>query len=283
VLECTPALRVFARTFIVAGGAINSPALLLRSGAPDPYRTLGKRTFLHPVVISAAIMPEVVAAYAGAPQSIYSDHFLHTMPLDGPIGYKLEVPPVHPVLLATTTPGFGTAHAQLLAQMPHLHVIIALMRDGFHAESPGGTVGLRSDGSPLLDYPITSYIWDGARRALKTMAKIQFAAGARTVLPVHEDARPVASFAEAERMIDALPMETLRANVVSAHVMGGCGMGTDPRTSVVDGQGRYHQLENVYVFDGSAFPTSIGANPQLSIYGTVARNAAGLAATLAKR
>ncbi|MGB6985404.1 MAG: GMC family oxidoreductase [Candidatus Aquilonibacter sp.] len=283
MLECSPSIRVHARAFVVAGGAINSPALFLRSGAPDPYGTLGKRTFLHPVVISAAIMPEVIAGYAGAPQSIYSDHFMYTQPLDGPIGYKLEVPPVHPVLLATTTPGFGKTHAQLLAGMPHLQVIIALMRDGFHPDSPGGTVGLRSDGSPLLDYSITPYVWDGARRALKTMAQIQFAAGARTVLPVHEDARPVVTFAEAERMIDALPMEILRANVVSAHVMGGCGMGTDPRTSVVDGAGLHHQLDNVYVFDGSAFPTSIGANPQLSIYGMVARNAAGLAATLAKR
>ena len=283
VLECAPSLRVYARTFVIAGGAINSPGLLLRSGAPDPYGTLGKRTFLHPVVISAAVMPELVAAYAGAPQSIYSDHFLRTMPLDGPIGYKLEVPPVHPVLLATTTPGFGVSHAQLLTDMPHLQVIIALMRDGFHRESAGGSISLRSDGSPLLDYPITPYVWDGARRALKTMAQIQFAAGARTVVPVHEDAGPVASLAEAERAIDALPMEILRANVVSAHVMGGCGMGADPRTAVVDGLGRYHHLDNVYVFDGSAFPTSIGANPQLSVYGTVARNAAGLAATLAKR
>ncbi len=283
MLECTPALRVFAREFVIAGGAINSPALLLRSGAPDPYGNLGKRTFLHPVVISAAVMPEIVAAYAGAPQSVYSDHFLKTQPLNGPIGYKLEVPPVHPVLLATTTPGFGTTHAQLLADMPHLQVIIALMRDGFHPQSVGGTVSLRSDGSPLLDYPITPYVWDGARRALKTMAQIQFAAGARTVLPVHEDAHPVTSLADAERTIDALPMEILRANVVSAHVMGGCGMGADARTSVVDGLGRHHQLDNVHVFDGSVFPTSIGANPQLSVYGTAARNAAGLAATLAKR
>jgi len=277
------AVRVRARTFVIAGGAINSPALLLRSGVPNPHGTLGTRTFLHPTVISAAIMPEEVAGYSGAPQSIYSDHFLRTQPLDGAIGYKLEVPPLHPVLLATTTPGFGTAHAQLMRQMPNLQVIIALLRDGFHPQSVGGTVGLRGDGTPLLDYPISPYLWDGARRALKSMARIQFAASARTVLPVHEAASAAGSFEEAERQIDALPMEILRMTVVSAHVMGGCGMGADPRTSVIDGTGRHHQLENLYVFDGSAFPTSIGANPQLSIYGQVARNAAGLAADLAKR
>ena len=270
-------LRVRARTFIAAGGAINSPALLLRSGAPNPYGMLGKRTFLHPTVVSAAIMPDVVAGYSGAPQSIYSDHFLHTQPLDGAIGYKLEVPPLHPILLATTTPGFGTVHAQLMAQMPHLQVIIALMRDGFHTQSTSGSVGLRDDGTPLLDYPISPFVWDGARRALKSMAQIQFAAGAHTVLPVHEAAMPAHSLDEALRQIDALPMEILRMTVVSAHVMGGCAMGSDPHTSVIEGNGRYHQLENLYVFDGSSFPTSIGANPQLSIYGMVSRNASRLA------
>ena len=191
---------------------------------------------------------------------------------------------MHPVLLATTTPGFGKAHAQL-----HARYAASAGHHRAHARrissaEPGGTVGLRSDGTPLLDYPITPYVWDGARRALKTMAQIQFAAGLARWCRSTKTRTPVTSLAEAERMIDALPMEILRANVVSAHVMGGCGMGADPRTvRHRRAMGRYHQLDNVYVFDGSAFPTSIGANPQLSVYGTVARNAAGLAATLAKR
>lgn len=279
-------IRIRAGTYVAAGGAINSPALLLRGGVPNPYGMLGTRTFLHPTVISAAIMPEVVAGYSGAPQSIYSDHFLNTQPLDGPIGYKLEVPPLHPVLFATTTPRFAGAHAGLMHQMPYAHVIIALMRDGFHPQSIGGTVGLRSDSTPLLDYPISPYVWEGARRALKSMAQIQFAAGARMVLPIHESGVTTESVDAALRLIDELPMEVLRMNVVSAHAMGGCGMGSDPHTSVIEGNGRYHQLENLYVFDGSSFPTSIGANPQLSIYGMVARNAsrlAGLVPAPAKR
>lgn len=276
-------LTVRAKSFVVAAGSIGSPALLLRSAAPDPYGNLGRRTFLHPVVVSAASMPDAVAAFSGAPQSIYSDHFLHENPPDGPIGYKLEVPPVHPVLMATTTPGFGIDHAAMMSQLANTQVIIALMRDGFHSESVGGSVQLRSDGTPVLDYPITPYVWEGMRRALVSMAEIQFAAGARTVFPIHESSRPVRTPSEARQLIAGLPMEILRTFVVSAHVMGGCGMGSDPKTSVVAADGRYHGVENVYVFDGSAFPTSIGANPQLSIYGTVARNASALAARLTGR
>jgi choline dehydrogenase-like flavoprotein len=225
-------------------------------------------------------MPERVDGHAGAPQSVYSDHFLETGPLDGPPGYKLEVPPLHPLLMATTLQGFGQFHARLMQQLPCTQAIIALMRDGFHERSPGGKVELRADGSPLLDYPLDDFLWEGMRRALSSMAEIQFAAGAKSVLPVHEQAGAYSSWREAKEAIEGLPMQLLKARVVSAHVMGGCGMGSDPKTSVVNADGRHHRIENLSVLDGSVFPTSIGANPQLSVYGLTARNASRLAEEL---
>jgi len=276
------AVTIRAKIYVVAAGGIGTPALLQRSGVPDPRGLIGARTFLHPVVLSAATMREPVAAFAGAPQSVYSDRFLDE-PLDGRIGFKLEVPPVHPVLTAVTMPGFGAAGARMMESFAHLQVTLALMRDGFHAESQGGRVELASDGTPVLDYPITGYLWKGMRRALLAMAQIQFAAGATSVMPVHESAWPYASWKEAQAQIAALPMETMLTRVVSAHVMGGCAMGADERTSVVDGSGRHHLLENLYAFDGSVFPTSLGANPQLSIYAIAMRNAAQLAQRLVSR
>ncbi len=273
-------ITVTAKAYVAAAGGIGTPALLLRSRVPDPHRRLGTRTFLHPVVLSAAVMPEAVDAFSGAPQSIYSDHFLGTQALDGPIGFKLEVPPVHPLLMSVTMPGFGAAGARMMADLPHAQVILALMRDGFHDQSQGGRIELRHDHAPVLRYPITPYVWDGMRRAYSTMAQIQFAAGAKTVLPVHESARPYVSWGEARTAIAALPMEILLARVVSAHVMGGAAMGADDRRSVVGGNGRHHVLGNLYVFDGSIFPTSVGVNPQLSIYAIVARMANGLAEAL---
>ncbi|WP_342117423.1 GMC family oxidoreductase [Pseudoduganella sp. OTU4001] len=273
-----------ARHFVVAGGAINSPALLLRSGAPDPHQLLGQRTFLHPVVLSIGEYRQPVEAFNGAPQTVYSDHFLHTQPVDGPMGYKLEVGPLHPVLAGTTVSAFGPAHANLMRRLPHVQGLLALLRDGFHPEAAGGRVTLRSDGSPQLDYALTPYFWDGARRALLTMAEIQFASGAEGVLPVHElVAQPYKSWAEAKQAIATLPMQKLLTRVVSAHVMGGCAMTGDAATGVVTPDGLYRGIGNLSVHDGSLFPTSIGANPQLSIYGVTARLASGLAQRLATR
>ena len=77
-----------------------------------------------------------------------------------------------------------------------------------------------------------------------------------------------------------VPLAPLVAPLFSAHVMGGCAMGPDPRSSVARLDGRHHHVENVYIFDGSLFPTSVGANPQLSIYAIVSKLASALAASL---
>ena len=277
------AIKIIAKHYVLAGGAINSPAVLLRSGAPDPHGRLGSRTFLHPAVMSSSIFAQKVEAWNGAPQSVYSDHFLQTQAIDGPIGYKLEAPPLHPVIFASTVPGFGQGQHDLLRSFPHNHTLLALLRDGFHAEAPGGQVKLRADDSAVLDYPLSDYVQDGARRALLSMMEIQFAAGARQVLPLHEMAVPYASWAQARKALEAMPMKPRLVKLVSAHVMGGCGLAGTERQGVTRPDGVHWQLENLSIHDGSLFPTSIGANPQLSVYGVVNRLAQGLAKRLGGR
>ena len=58
-------------------------------------------------------------------------------------------------------------------------------------------------------------------------------------------------------------------------------MASDERKGVVRPDGTHWQVENLSVHDGSLFPTSIGANPQLSIYGLVNKLATQLAVRLA--
>jgi choline dehydrogenase-like flavoprotein len=49
------------------------------------------------------------------------------------------------------------------------------------------------------------------------------------------------------------------------HLLGTCKMGNDPATSVVDAWGRSHDIPNLYIFDGSIWPTSSGMNPTATI------------------
>jgi choline dehydrogenase-like flavoprotein len=271
-------ITIRAKHYILAAGAIGSPAVLLRSKVPNPSGRLGKHTYLHPSLISGAVFAEDINGHAGAPQSVYSDQFV--WPAGEQIGYKLEAAPVHPVLMATKLLGTGEHHAALMQQFNQLQVSIALLRDGFHPESQGGTVSLDNQQQPVLDYPITDYLWQGARRALLSMAEMQFAAGAKQVLPIHHDARLYHSWHEAKVAIEALPMQKYLQTVASAHVMGGCNMSADPRKGVVNPQGRHHQLQNLSIFDGSILPTSLGANPQLTIYGMTWQNCKKLSLSL---
>jgi choline dehydrogenase-like flavoprotein len=68
----------------------------------------------------------------------------------------------------------------------------------------------------------------------------------------------------------------------SAHLMGGCPMGDDPRTSVTDPLGRTWEIPNLWICDGSLMPTGGGVNPSLTIMANAARIADGIA-LLARR
>lgn len=276
-------MRITAKHYVVSGGAINSPALLKRSKAPDPHGLLGTRTFLHPVAFSGGVFEQRIEGWAGAPQSIYSDHFVHNAPFDGPIGFKLEATPMHPGLTSVLMGGYGSSLAERFQHYPNTQMMLALLRDGFHPESTGGTVMLNLDGSPLLNYNLSDYVLAGFKQSLLTMAEVQFAAGAKKVMPLHEQARYYTSWAEAKEAISKFEMKSYYVGGGSAHIMGGCRMGGTEKLGVVRPDGVHWQLSNLSVHDGSLFPTSIGANPQLSIYGLTNRLATGLVKRLANK
>lgn len=51
----------------------------------------------------------------------------------------------------------------------------------------------------------------------------------------------------------------------TCHELGTARMGVDPKSSVVDVHGRAHDVPNLFIFDGSVFPTSAGVSPTLTI------------------
>lgn len=257
-------VTVRAKRFIVAGGAINSPALLMRSNVPDPSGRLGKRTFLHPVIVSAAEYAEEIAGYHGAPQGVASHQFAHR---GDDVGFFLEASPIYPVLMTTAMPAFGAAHREEAKKLRHFAGHLALAIDGHHDGEEGGTVAVLPSGRPQLDYQISPRVWAALREGQKVLAKVQLATGAKRVGTFHTP--PVELRTEKDlALLDAAPYAPNRVGVFSAHIMGGCGMSDDPRSGVVRSEDlRHHHVDNLHVVDGSAFPTSTGVNPQLSIYG----------------
>jgi choline dehydrogenase-like flavoprotein len=249
------------RGIVLAGGAINTPALLLRSKAGTGSGQVGRRTFLHLTLPIVAFYDQPIEGYYGPPQSVAVHHFADR---GERVGYFFETPPVHPMLAALALPGFGDTHRKMMERLPYAQSTIALLIDGHH-DDEGGTVAVNADGRIKLDYPMHASLREAAISAITDMARLQLAAGAREVLTLHETPLSIRSEADLGA-IAAAPFGPNRHTMFSAHQMGGAAMGEDPSRSVVNSRGRHHQLENLWITDGSVFPTSLGVNPQLSIY-----------------
>ena len=259
---------------VVAGGAINSPALLLRSvigGGP-----LGRRTFLHPVVSVSGVYDAPVHGWYGAPQSVSSHEFIDRGPDE--YGFFLEHAPVHPMLAGVSLPVGGAAQQEAMGLLARTSSMLALHVDGLLPGDDGGTVSLRGDGRARLDYPIPERLQRAMRSSHGIMARAHLAAGAVRVATLHGTPRVLASEAELP-LLDEAPYGAGEVAVFSAHQMGGCAMGPDPATSVVGPDLRHHRVPNLFVVDGSVLPTALGVNPSETIYGLAhrARRAVGSA------
>ena len=254
---------VKAQKVILAGGAINSPLLLLKSGITDAGR-VGTRTWFHPLVISTGQMPYRVEAFYGAPQTVSCHQFAWRD--GGAMGYFIEAAPVHPMLGASALPGFGASHRDHMDLLPFVNGLYAHLVDGFSDEEAGATITLKPSGAPKVDYAFTPRLWEAAREGMKAIARMQLAAGATKVMTLHAHPLEITSESEISKIDDA-PVGPNKLPLFTAHLMGGCQMGKDPKDSVTRSDLRHHTVENLWIADGSVFPSSLGVNPSQTIYG----------------
>lgn len=255
-------VTVRAKVIVNAGGSINGPALLLRSGIEASGR-VGKRTFVHPVAGVSGIYDEAIGPWAGAPQSVGCHHFSDRGP--DKMGFFLEAAPLQPMLASTVGSLYGAEHATFMRQLGNAGVVIALGIDGLLPNDVGGEVVLKGDGRVALRYPIEQPLIECLRASHKEMARCHLAAGAKEVATLH--VTPVVIRSEAElSKLDAAKYGAHEQSLFTAHVMGGCAMGGTAESSVVDSELRMWDFDNLFVVDGSVLPTSLGVNPSETIY-----------------
>ncbi len=260
-------VTVRPKVLVNAGGAINGPALFLRSGI-EARGMMGKRTFIHPVCGVAGQYEELIAPWAGAPQSVACHEFVDRGP--DKMGFFIETAPLQPMLASTVGFLFGADHAAYMKDLRHKGVIIALGIDGLLPQDVGGSVVIKGDGRVWLRYEIQPWLIEAMREAHLEMARCHFAAGARSVSTLHADIVHLSSVDELDALRSA-PYGAHQHSMFTAHVMGGCAMGGAAESSVVDSELAMWDFDNVFVVDGSVFPTSLGVNPSQSIYGLAHR------------
>jgi choline dehydrogenase-like flavoprotein len=270
-------LRIDARAVIAACGAIHTPALLRRSGLGN--ENIGRHLRLHPAAAVFGVFDEELKPWEGVMQALYSDQFrdLH----DG-YGLKFETAALHPHLLIPFGP-WRTArqHFELVEAMTSTIPIGVLLRD-----RDGGEVRVGRDGEPVVRYQLSEFDAGHLRTGLDGAAQMLQAAGARRIYSSHAkwvSYEPGRAGSRSQFMSDADVAGYGSGQCVlnSFHIMGSARMGGSPATSACDPTGQTWDVRNLYVLDGSSFPSASGVNPQISIQAIAHMSARGLAAQLA--
>ncbi|MDQ4026051.1 MAG: GMC family oxidoreductase, partial [Actinomycetota bacterium] len=265
-------LTVQARAVVVAGGSIETPALLLRSGLGGQ---VGHNLRLHPGSAAFGVFDDDVNMWEGTLQSRYSNELRSA---DGGYGPIFETVPVHPGAGSAALPWVSSRqHLDLMSEFPRLSLCAVLARD-----ETAGRVRIARDGGPRVHYKLTRADERRIADGIAGAAAVMEAAGARRIFSQHhrllsyEPGVPGAreAWVEATRRTG---YRNGRITFFSYHQMGSCRMGIDPATSAIGPGNETHEVRDLFVTDASAFPTASGVNPMLSVYG-IANRAAPLIA-----
>lgn len=260
-------LRVDAALVLVCCGSIESPALLQRSGHPDPHDNIGRGLVLHPSLPVIGLMEKELVNYRGISGTVYSDHHYRSD------GFYLECLFSHPVYGSLLLPHIGPEHFELFLEYRRLAGFGVMLID---TPDPANRVTWHgAKGRAEIEYRLGAGDRERLRKAARIAVETMFAGGAReVVLPSEEPLGPLAyprfrSPAEAVHCA-GLRFRPHQTTLTSAHCQATVKMGEDPARSVVDSRGESRAVRNLLVCDSSAFPSSCGANPMLSIL-TLAR------------
>lgn len=274
-------LAFSARAFVLAGGALETPRLLLNSAASHSPNGLANesgevgRNFMETVMTTlAGLHPEPLGSMRGLPSDIISWRFNSPDAIPGVIGGCRFAP--------------GTASADLAGPLNHARRMLdgwgaplmdelrrtfgsafALTSMGESLPHAGGFIDLDPEAKDQDGLPIARI---NARHEPSTPARLKFMLG------------------QSRRIMSAFGIDEIREQITSydlfnsSHVFGTCRMGRDAATSVVDTYGRSHRWRNLFVADASVFPTSGGGEaPSLTIAALAHRSAGHLDALRSRR
>ena len=253
-------VTIKAKKVVVAAGALNTPVLLIKSGLTHPQ--IGQNLWLHPVAATAAFASEDTTPWHGPMMSVIVREFER---LEGNWGVRIECPPLHPGLAAFALSWEnGPSFKAQMSEIRRLSVQIAITRDKF-----GGrvTVGKQS-GQPVVQYKLSGYDKKHLLRGLVESVRLHEASGVEHIMIVHN--QPIHYYPKKDRpdkFLTEMANRRWRPNdfgLFSAHQMGTCRMGGN-NNSPVKPNGETREVRNLYVADGSLFPTASGVNPMLSI------------------
>jgi choline dehydrogenase-like flavoprotein len=253
-------LTVRAEHVFVCGGAIQTPALLHRSGIRGH---IGGGLKLHPTVKIAARFPDALD-HGDVPMHRVTE-FSPNLTIGGSISRRGQI--------ALALADCGAEYADALADWDRVGVYYAAIR----SEGSGRVIALPGMRAPVVTYRLTEGDMSRLARGLVYLGEVLLAAGAYELYPSVVGGAVVRSPDELVQWWDAVTRT--RAYVMTVHLTSTVRIGENRTRSGADSFGRVWGLRNLRVNDASLLPDAPGVNPQAATMAIAARNADHFLAT----
>lgn len=246
---------VRAEHIILCAGAIQTPALLRRSGI---RRNIGQTLALHPTAKFVAQFKEPVNADSmGVPVHQVKEFAprlsfgcsISTMPYValGLLDHHLDAP----------------FDSELCAHMANYYAMVSPSGRGTVTVIPGFK-------DPLVRYQLTTEDRKNLADGMRKLGHLLLAAGATSLFPGARGIQAVRSQADLKRIPDAF--DAGAANLMTIHLFSSCPMGEDKARCAADSFGRVHGLQGLSIHDASLLCGPPGVNPQGTIMALARRN-----------
>jgi choline dehydrogenase-like flavoprotein len=251
----TGPVRIETETLFICGGAVQTPALLRRSGITH---NIGNRLRLHPTVKVVAQLPEAVnSAQMGVP--------VHQVKQFSPrlsLGCSISNPPY----LALGLLDHPNRARNLSDIWPRLASYYAMIT----GEGTGTVRTLPGFRNPLVRYRLTDADRRDLADGLRKLCQALFEAGATALYPSLTRGPAFSAPDELSRIPAALPSGL--TSLMTIHLFSSCPMGEDTTRCATDSFGRVHGFKNLFLADASLLCTAPGVNPQGSVMAVARRN-----------
>ena len=247
-----------ADSIFVCGGAVQSAALLRRSGIT---RNVGNNLRLHPMIKAAALFDEPI----GADREVLPIYQVKEFWPNLTIGGAVFTPGFLAMLLADNWAAeSGAMHDW--QNMALYYAAVRGMNRGTIRTVPGSLRGA------LVHYRLSEADRCNLSAGLAHLGELLFAAGAKKVFPALRGF-PALLGPDACRGWLAQPLPLSAMSLSTVHVFSSCPMGENPDLCATDSFGKVTGFRNLNVNDASLLPDSPGVNPQGTIMAVALRNA----------
>ncbi len=237
--------------FLCAGG-VETPRQLLHWNVANSSGLVGRNFMAHISTQVWATTNTETRPYKGFPASLITEDFMRAKDADYAGGYLLQSYGTLPLAWAEqVVRGRNLVGQPLVEYLSKYNNVAGIGMNGDTLPNPDNRVTLSGENDqrglpkPLITFSLSNNEKKMSDHAEANMRRILMAAGGKDMWSSQR----------------------------TAHTVGACRMGSDAADSVVDPYGRSWDIPNLYIADNSVFPTSLAANPALTIMALSLRTA----------